>query len=76
MSKETMSKETKNQEWACFASMMEPISDECLCIDPPGENHEDADRRDYQKPSCHSQYCPRYLYAYALALSKGQPTPP
>lgn len=62
--------------WASYAFMMKPINDECMCTDPPGEDHEDKSRRDYSEPSCHGQYCPIYLYAYAVAISKGKPTPP
>ena len=70
-----MSKKIKRPEWSSFASMMEPISNECMCIDEPGEDHKDPTRRDYQDPSCHSQYCPIYLYAYAEAMGAGDPLP-
>jgi len=72
--------EVRNQksegDWASFVAMMEPINTECLCIDEPCEDHEDENRRDFSDPSCHSQYCPIYLWAFAEAISKGESTPP
>ena len=70
-----MAKKTKKPEWTAFAAMMEPINDECLCTDGPCEDHEDPKRRDYQDPSCHSQYCPIYLYTYAVAMGSGEALP-
>lgn len=70
-----MGKKKLRPEWTSFASMMEPIQSECLCMDEPGEDHIDPTRHDYQNPSCHSQYCPIYLYAYALAMGNGEDLP-
>jgi len=70
-----MAKKTKMPEWTNFAFMMEPISDECMCADEPYEDHEDPAKRNWQDPSSHSQYCPVYLYAYALAKGNGKPLP-
>ena len=64
-----------SEQWKTFALMMEPISGDCLCVDPPDEEHEDEDRRDAENPSCHQQYCPVYLFAYATAMANGDPTP-
>jgi len=69
-----MNTESK-QIWLSYARMMEPISTDCMCIDPPCEDHEDKTNRDQNDPSCHSQYCPIYLYAYALALGEGREVP-
>lgn len=63
------------QQWQVFAGMTEPISDDCLCADPPDEDHQEEARRDPDNPSCHSQYCPVYLYAYALAMAEGKELP-
>ena len=70
-----MPKKIKRPEWISFASMMEPINDECMCIDEPCEDHEDPGKRDYGDPSSHSQYCPIYLHAYAVAMGNGKPLP-
>jgi hypothetical protein len=65
----------ERRKWLGFAEMMQPISMECLCVDPPCEDHEEESRRDENDPSCHSQYCPIYLHAYALALGENRETP-
>ncbi|KKL22871.1 hypothetical protein LCGC14_2431060 [marine sediment metagenome] len=60
---------------ATMVDIMEPISGDCLCMDEPHEDHEEELRRDYNDPSCHSQYCPRYFFAYLTAVKEGKPTP-
>lgn len=67
--------EEERARWMNFAGMMKPISDDCLCFDSPDEKHVDESRRNPDDPSCHQQYCPVYLYAYALALAEGRPMP-
>lgn len=55
--------------------IMEPISMDCMCLDPPCDDHEEPLRRDPEDPSCHAQYCPMYITAYIEAQRDGTPYP-
>jgi len=64
------------KEFKALLSIVEPL-DQCLCDFPCLHDDDEAGEREYDfdNPSDHHQYCPRYFVEYIRAKAEGKPVP-
>jgi len=64
-------------EFKTLLSMIEPIETECLCDFPCLRDDDEFGEGDYDfdNPSDHHQFCPKYFTAYIRAKAEGKPMP-
>ena len=51
---------------------MEPIANECLCLDPPCPDGNDAGATDFNNPKQHNEYCPINIYHFLRSIQTQQ----
>ncbi len=63
-------------EFKLLLQIIKPL-DECMCDFPCSRDGDDdcEGEYDFNNPSDHYQYCPRYFVEYVRAMAEGKPVP-